>query len=651
MGAQRFFKFMLFLFGLVLIASLAFRNSMPGSKTTKDTNYSEFYNQLTAGNVTEVAISENDAQVKLRNEPNVTHNVKLPPGWQGNDPLNNAFATAAKTAKTQVVIKSPLFGGLLGTILVNLMFVALLIGFWIFIMRQSQSGAGQAMSFGKSRARRLSDTQPRVTFADVAGVDEAKQELQEVIDFLKNPDKFQALGAKIPRGVLLLGNPGTGKTLLARAVAGEAGVPFFHISGSDFVEMFVGVGASRVRDLFDQAKAHRPAIVFIDEIDAVGRHRGAGLGGGHDEREQTLNQLLVEMDGFDPNLGVILMAATNRPDVLDPALTRPGRFDRRIIVDNPDHKGRLEILNVHIKGKPLDGQVDLETLSKQTAGFSGADLANLVNEAALLAARRNKNQISTSEFDESVERVVAGPERRSRIIQQREKSILAYHEVGHALLGKLLPNADPPHKVTILPRGMALGYTLTLPSEDRFLMSKAQMLDEMTVFLGGRVAEQLVFNEVTTGAQNDLERCTEMARRMVCEFGMSPNLGPLTLGRRHGPVFLGRDFHEDRNYSEEVAAKIDVEIRNIVDSCYDAAMRTLTENREVLDRIVNVLLEKETIGAEELDRLVNGEPEPPSLTPSEPPAPAAPSPVVNDGGEKEKKRAPGGGLQPGLAGA
>jgi cell division protease FtsH len=502
------------------------------------------------------------------------------------------------------------------------------------------------MSFGKSRAKRLSDTQPRVTFADVAGVDEAKQELQEVIDFLKNPDKFQALGAKIPRGVLLLGNPGTGKTLLARAVAGEAGVPFFHISGSDFVEMFVGVGASRVRDLFDQAKAHRPAIVFIDEIDAVGRHRGAGLGGGHDEREQTLNQLLVEMDGFDPNLGVILMAATNRPDVLDPALTRPGRFDRRVIVDNPDAKGRREILNVHIKGKPLSPDIDLDTLSKQTAGFSGADLANLVNEAALLTARRNKTQITNSEMDESVERVVAGPERRSRIIQDREKAVLAYHEVGHALLGALLPNADAPHKVTILPRGMALGYTLTLPTEDRFLMSKSQMLDEMTVFLGGRVAEQIVFNESTTGAQNDLERCTEMARRMVCEFGMSPNLGPLTLGRRNGPVFLGRDVHEDRNYSEEVAAKIDVEIRNIVDSCYDNATKLLSEYRIVMDRIVHVLLEKETIGAEELMRIINGQPEPPALTPSDPPGTPPSAPAVS----KETPRATPG-FQPGLAGA
>ncbi|MDQ3815706.1 MAG: ATP-dependent zinc metalloprotease FtsH [Armatimonadota bacterium] len=625
-----------------------FNGRWSGGKIHDDMEYGEFYRHLTSGKVTEVTISQDEATVKVKDVANTIYTVDLPP--RDRDSLNAELEKAALKYGTKYDIKRPLFSGPIAAVASMLLPVIFFIAFWMFIIRQSQAGAGQALSFGKSRARRLSDSQPKVTFADVAGVDEAKQELQEIIDFLKNPEKFQALGAKIPRGVLLLGNPGTGKTLLARAVAGEAGVPFFHISGSDFVEMFVGVGASRVRDLFDQAKAHRPAIVFIDEIDAVGRHRGAGLGGGHDEREQTLNQLLVEMDGFDPNIGVILMAATNRPDVLDPALTRPGRFDRRIVVDNPDSKGRHEILNVHIKGKPLATDVDLELLSKRTAGFSGADLANLVNEAALLAARRNKQQITGSEFDESIERVVAGPERKSRIIQDREKAVLAYHEVGHALLGKLLPNAESPHKVTILPRGMALGYTLTLPSEDRFLMSKSQMLDEMTVFLGGRVAEQLVFNEITTGAQNDLERCTDMARRMVCEFGMSENLGPLTLGRRHGPVFLGRDFHEDRNYSEEVAAKIDVEIRNIVDSCYDKASQLLTEYREILDRIVNVLLEKETITGEELDRLINGEPQEPELTPSEPPAPTAPAPATTEA-DKEKRRAPHGFPQPGLAGA
>ncbi len=654
MGAPRFVKSMLALVVLALLAAVMFQRALPRGTVSKEMKYAEFYRNLSNGKVAKGTQSDNSATVTLlaadgkTPDTSTIYTVNLPP--RDRDGLNQAIQAATLKNKTfEWDNKPPFMSGPLGSIISMMLPLLLLVGFWIFIVRQSQSGAGQAMSFGKSRARRLSDTQPRVTFADVAGVDEAKQELQEVIDFLKNPDKFQALGAKIPRGVLLLGNPGTGKTLLARAVAGEAGVPFFHISGSDFVEMFVGVGASRVRDLFDQAKAHRPAIVFIDEIDAVGRHRGAGMGGGHDEREQTLNQLLVEMDGFDPNIGVILMAATNRPDVLDPALTRPGRFDRQIVVDNPDAKGRREILNVHIKGKPLAGDVNLETLSKQTAGFSGADLANLVNEAALLAARRNKSQLTESEFDESVERVIAGPERKSRIIQDKEKSILAYHEVGHALLGWLLPNTDPPHKITILPRGRALGYVLTLPSEDKFLMSKSQMLDSMTSALGGRAAEQLVYNEVWTGAQSDLETVTDTARRMVCEYGMSANLGPLTLGRRNGPVFLGRDFHEERNYSEEVAAKIDVEIRNIVDSCYEHAIRLLGENRDIMDRTVAVLLEKETINAEELARLFKGEAEPPPVFPTEPPASAPPVPVANEA--EEKKRAPQTFPQPGLAGA
>ncbi len=653
MGAQRFLKSILLLVVLILFASLLFRNNLPGSRQSGDMKYSEFYNDLVTGKIERVSIVDDVAKVDLKADQSKRFDVMLPPPSARNElstQLNKAsLATAQGGFGTVVDNDRPFLSGNLLNLIGMLLPMIFIVGFFVFIMRQSQGGAGQAMSFGKSRARRLSDTQPRVTFADVAGVEEAKQELQEVIDFLKNPEKFQALGAKIPRGVLLLGNPGTGKTLLARAVAGEAGVPFFHISGSDFVEMFVGVGASRVRDLFDQAKAHRPAIVFIDEIDAVGRHRGAGLGGGHDEREQTLNQLLVEMDGFDPNLGVILMAATNRPDVLDPALTRPGRFDRQIIVDNPDAKGRRAILDVHSKGKPLANDVDLEVLSKRTAGFSGADLANLVNEAALLAARRDKTQISDSEFDESVERVMAGPERKSRIIQDKEKKIIAYHEVGHALLGKLLPNIESPHKITILPRGMALGYVLTLPTEDKFLMSKSQMIDSMTSALGGRAAEQIVFNEVWTGAQSDLEKVTDMARRMVCEFGMSENLGPLTLGKRNGPVFLGRDFHEERNYSEEVAAKIDVEIRNMVDASYDNAVRLLTENRDIMDRIVQVLLEKETISGEELNRLMSGESFSPEVTPTEPPSPPTATPVVNE--VPEKKYTPTPNFKPGLAGA
>jgi len=651
LGTQRFFRSMLLLVLLALAASVIFRSQSQGTKSTTDMETSAFYANLDSGKIAKIVISDDIGTVTLKEdkEGKTQYKVQLGADPARNSVLMGKLDAAQQKFGTEFDNKKPWLSTPLAGTLMMLALPILFLVFWLFILRQSQAGAGQALSFGKSRARRLNDSQPKVTFADVAGVDEAKQELQEVIDFLKSPEKFQALGAKIPKGVLLLGNPGTGKTLLARAVAGEAGVPFFHISGSDFVEMFVGVGASRVRDLFDQAKAHRPAIVFIDEIDAVGRHRGAGLGGGHDEREQTLNQLLVEMDGFDPNSGVILMAATNRPDVLDPALTRPGRFDRRIIVDNPDAKGRLEILNVHIKGKPLEQDVNIDLLSRRTAGFSGADLANLVNEAALLAARRNKQQISAAEFDESIERVVAGPERKSRIIQDKEKSILAYHEVGHALLGKLLPNTDAPTKVTILPRGMALGYTLTLPTEDRFLMSKSQMLDEITVLLGGRVAEQVVFNEVTTGAQNDLERCTSIARRMVCDFGMSEELGPLTLGHKSGPVFLGRDINEDRNYSEEVAAKIDVEIRRIVDSSYDHATRLLTEYRDAMDRIVTVLLEKETLSGEELDRIINNEPETPSPTASsEPPASTPTAPVTSE--KEEVKRVPPG-FQPGLAGA
>jgi cell division protease FtsH len=484
----------------------------------------------------------------------------------------------------------------------------LIIGLWFLMIRQAQSGSNQALSFGKSRARLHQESKPKVTFDDVAGVDEAKEELQEIIEFLKHPKKFQALGAKIPRGVLLVGPPGSGKTLLAKAVAGEAGVPFFSISGSEFVEMFVGVGASRVRDLFDQAKKNAPCLVFIDEIDAVGRQRGAGLGGGHDEREQTLNQLLVEMDGFDPNAGIIVIAATNRPDILDPALLRPGRFDRRIVVDNPDTKGRKAILEVHLRGKPLAEDVNVEVLAKRTPGFSGADLANLVNEAALLAARRNKRRITMAEFDEAVERVIAGPQRRSRVLSQRERELVAFHEAGHALLRKLLPHADPPHKVTIVSRGMALGYVMGMPPEDRYTRTRAELLDEITVAMGGRVAEEIVFGEVTTGAENDFEQATDMARKMVTDFGMSEKLGPMSLGKRHGPVFLGRDLVESRNYSEEIAYEIDKEVRRIIDECYARARQILEANRDKLELIARALLEKESLDAEELDRLLAGQP-------------------------------------------
>ena len=499
------------------------------------------------------------------------------------------------------------------------------------------------MSFGRSRARRFNENVPKVTFEDVAGVDEAKQELEEVVEFLRNPKKFQALGAKIPKGVLLLGPPGCGKTLLARAIAGEAGVPFFHISGSDFVEMFVGVGASRVRDLFETAKANRPSLIFIDEIDAVGRQRGAGLGGGHDEREQTLNQLLVEMDGFDPNAGVILLAATNRPDVLDPALLRPGRFDRRIVVDNPDANGREAILKVHTRGKPIDTDVNLDSLARRTPGFSGADLANLVNEAALLAARLEKSKISMSEFEDSIDRVIAGPERKSRLISDEEKEMVAFHEVGHAVVSELLPLADPVHKVSILPRGMALGYTMQLPLQDKYLTTKSELLDDVAGLLGGRAAEKLVFGEVTTGANSDLDRATEIARAMVCEFGMSDVLGPVTLGKRHGNPFLGRDIMEDRNYSEEIARSIDAEVKKIIDESYQRADQLLVENREKLNEIVRVLLEKETLEREEFEILMYGEIR--SAKPSSNEPPASPSE------EKKPNLAPEGKpkLEPGVA--
>jgi cell division protease FtsH len=509
---------------------------------------------------------------------------------------------------------------MVGMILSLLLPLGVIFFFWMFFLRQAQSGGNQALSFGRARAKRLTDNVPKVTFEDVAGVDEAKQELQEVVEFLKNAKKFQALGAKIPKGVLLLGPPGCGKTMLARAIAGEAGVPFFHISGSDFVEMFVGVGASRVRDLFDTAKANRPSLIFIDEIDAVGRQRGAGLGGGHDEREQTLNQLLVEMDGFDPNAGVIMIAATNRPDVLDPALLRPGRFDRQVTVDTPDAKGREAILNVHLRGKPLSDDVNAQSLSRRTPGFSGADLANLVNEAALLAARKDKTRIEMPDFNESIDRVVAGPERKSRIMNDQVRERIAYHEVGHAIVGELLPNANPVHKVSILPRGRALGYTMQMPTEDKYLTTRQEFLDDVSALLAGRVAEEIVYDEVTTGASNDFERATAIARAMVCEYGMSDSLGPVVLGNRHGNPFLGRDWNEERNYSETVAVEIDKEVRSIIEGCYERSRTILSENRAKMDEIVAVLLEKESLEREEFIALMEGAKAPEAASP-----PAAPS--------------------------
>jgi cell division protease FtsH len=489
-------------------------------------------------------------------------------------------------------------------ILPNLLIFVIIGAFMWYMLRQTQSGNNQAMSFGRSRARLLAGDKPAITFNDVAGVEEAKVELSEIVEFLKFPEKFTALGARIPKGVLLVGPPGTGKTLLSKAVAGEAGVPFFSISGSEFVEMFVGVGASRVRDLFDQAKKNSPCIVFVDEIDAVGRQRGAGLGGGHDEREQTLNQLLVEMDGFETNTHVIVIAATNRPDVLDPALLRPGRFDRHVTLDRPDIRGRKAILEVHARNKPFEKAVDLEVLARQTPGFSGADLSNLINEAAILAARSNKKFISQPELEESIARVIAGPERRSRMITESEKTVIAYHEIGHALVAKSLPKADPVHKITIVSRGMALGWTMQLPTEDRYLVSRSELQDQLAVMLGGRVAEEITFKDMTSGASDDIERATKLARRMVTQWGMSEKLGPLTFGHKEELVFLGRDLGEQRNYSEEVAGEIDKEVHRLIEDAYQRARKILTERREKLDELADYLKHEETIDGKQMDEIL-----------------------------------------------
>ncbi|MGM0548894.1 MAG: ATP-dependent zinc metalloprotease FtsH [Bacillota bacterium] len=485
--------------------------------------------------------------------------------------------------------------------------VVILIVAWIFIMQKMQGGGSKMMSFGKSKAK-LNESDVDITFADVANYEEVKEELQEVIQFLKKPDKFTELGAEVPKGVLMVGPPGTGKTLMAKAVAGEAGVPFYFISGSDFVEMFVGVGASRVRDLFEKGKKNSPCIIFIDELDAVGRQRGAGLGGGHDEREQTLNQLLVEMDGFEPNEGIILMAATNRPDVLDPALLRPGRFDRQVMVDKPDRLGRQKILEIHVKDKPLADDIDLEVLAKRTPGFTGADMENLANEAAILAARRAKKIIAMKEFDDAIDRVIAGPARKSKVVSEEEKNLVSYHETGHALLGELLEHADRTHKVTIIPRGRAGGFTVPLPSDDQNFMTKGQLLDKVTSLLGGRAAEAIFLDDISTGAQNDIERATQIIRAMVTEYGMSENLGPLTLGQKHDQqVFLGRDISRQRNYSEEVAARIDKEISKMVEESYSKAERLLKDNSETVEKIVTALKEYETLNADQIKRIMRGE--------------------------------------------
>ncbi len=544
-------------------------------------------------NTLRVSFTENRPDAESRKEPNSTAVEQL---LTLNVPPEKIEAVGWKVKKP-----SDLSGIL--TFLGYMLPALLVVGVIYFMLRQAQGTNNQALSFGKSRARMFTGDQPTVTFDDVAGVDEAKEELKEVVEFLKEPDKFISLGARIPKGVLLVGSPGTGKTLLAKAVSGEAGVPFFSISGSEFVEMFVGVGASRVRDLFDQAKRHSPCIVFVDEIDAVGRHRGAGLGGSHDEREQTLNQILVEMDGFDTDTNVIVMAATNRPDILDPALMRPGRFDRRVILDRPDMRGREQILKVHVRGKPLASEVDLSLLAKSTPGFVGADLENLVNEAAILAARRNKKAIGQPEFEEAVERVIAGPERKSRIISPEEKRVIAYHEAGHAVVMHALPESDPVRKVSIIARGMAGGYTLSLPDEDRILYAKKKFEADLAGLLGGRAAEEIVFDDITTGASNDLERATKMARSMVTRWGMSSKMGPMVYGQKEELVFLGREISEQRDYSEAVAQEIDSEVRTLIAQAYERARGLLRQYRDKLDAIAQRLIEVETIDAVEFERL------------------------------------------------
>jgi cell division protease FtsH len=599
---SRFPRSSLFYFALVVLLGLVFWftwQSLQGNQSSSDWQYSDLV--ANAQNHTLKSLEINGADGIAVDTTGKKHNVTLP------DCTGECkFVDDLTAAGVQVKFDKNNGGNyLLSVLLPNIILVILIAAFMWWVLRQTQSGNNQAISFGRSRARLIAGDKPAITFADVAGVEEAKQELTEIVEFLKYPEKFVALGARIPKGVLLVGPPGTGKTLLSKAVAGEAGVPFFSISGSEFVEMFVGVGASRVRDLFDQAKKNSPCIVFVDEIDAVGRQRGAGLGGGHDEREQTLNQLLVEMDGFDTNTHVIVIAATNRPDVLDPALLRPGRFDRHVTLDRPDIKGRRQILDVHARNKPLDSTVDLDVLARQTPGFSGADLANLINEAAILAARANKKTIGMEELEEAIARVIAGPERKSRRISDHEKEVIAYHETGHALVMKALPHTNPVHKVSIISRGMALGWTLSLPEEDKYLISRAELMDEIAGIMGGRVAEELVFGDITSGAENDIQKATQMARRMVTQWGMSEKLGNVAMGHREELVFLGRDLGEQRNYSEEVAAVIDEEIRSIVDHGYQTAKVILSGQRDMMDAVVERLKIVETLDAKELDEILN----------------------------------------------
>ena len=610
--------YMLIIIAIGAIIFTALRTSTPQNQNVPLSDVAALINK---GQVKSIVVSGDD--VKVETKDGVINSRKDP----SSDLLTQLQTMGAKIDPTVVNIEiesPPEWGTLLSTISFLLPGL-IVVGLIYFMFRQAQGTNNQAMSFGKSRARMFTGEHPTVTFEDVAGAEEAKHDLQEVVEFLKEPEKFVSLGARIPKGVLLVGSPGTGKTLLAKAVSGEAGVPFFSISGSEFVEMFVGVGASRVRDLFDQAKRHSPCIVFVDEIDAVGRHRGAGLGGSHDEREQTLNQILVEMDGFDTDTNVIVVAATNRPDILDPALLRPGRFDRRVVLDRPDMKGREEIFKVHVRGKPLSDDVNLGNLAKSTPGFVGADIENMVNEAAIVAARRNKKIIGMTDFEEAMERVMLGPERKSRVIQPKEKRITAYHEAGHAVVMRALPNSDPLRKVTIIPRGFAAGLTWSMPEDDNSHITRGKLKDMLAGILGGRAAEETVFGEITTGASNDLEKVTEVARSMVQRWGMSEKLGPLVYGKKEELVFLGKELGEQRDYSEAVAQEIDGEVQRIVSEAHETALRVLNENRERLDRIAAALIEIESLDQEEFEKVWSGEDLPKLNTPSGSP-PAAPKP-------------------------
>src|SRR5881409_260812 len=633
---SRFFKSAAFpILIVVVLAFFAQKLISPGSPQRQNT-FADFQNQLANGQIAKATVKTKDNTIDVVLKDNAKYEVGFVDDYGRK--LTDELTAAQQAHKIDdFSVEGRKSNGWLSLLTYVLPFL-IFIGFWIFLMNQVQGGGSKVMSFGKSRAKRMSVDSPKITFRDVAGVDEAVEELHEIKEFLENPKKFQALGARIPKGVLLYGPPGTGKTLLARAVAGEAGVPFFSISGSDFVEMFVGVGASRVRDLFEQAKQAAPCIVFMDEIDAVGRHRGAGLGGGHDEREQTLNQLLVEMDGFEMKDNIILIAATNRPDILDPALLRPGRFDRQIVVDRPDRVGRQKILEVHTKGKPLAPEIDLGTLAAGTPGFTGADLANLVNEAALLAARRGKKIIEQEELEEGIMRVIAGPEKKARLLSEHERKITAYHEMGHALVGHYLEHTDPIHKITIVSRAQAHGLTISLPTEDRYLTTRTTLMHQMGMTLGGRAAEEIVFHEVTTGAANDLEKVTQTAKQMIMRFGMSEKLGPRVLGRGHDMPFLGRDYGAEADYSEEIAREIDDEIRRVIEESHELALAVLREHMDELHKISSILIERETIDKDQFERLLAGEDEG-TVFPDEAPAqPEQPEPQPEPKRERPRPR-------------